>query len=106
VQIPDDVARELVEEFIRAPEQVEKRMREAPPTLQRTLAPTVNSRHARPRGGERGSPLPQEETRAAANGEVNGDGRASAGAASEARGKRSAKKPRRARTASGRSRSR
>jgi hypothetical protein len=41
VQIPDDVARELVEEFIKSPKAVEARMRVAPPTLKREAPPTL-----------------------------------------------------------------
>ena len=39
VQIPDDVARELVEQYIRDPKGVEKRVRANPPVLQREKKP-------------------------------------------------------------------
>jgi hypothetical protein len=84
VQIPDDVARELVEEYIRTPKAVEARMRVAPPTLKREAAPAA----------KRGGPT------------TNGRGpgasrRAKAGAGAEATSEnghapaRAAKKPRR-----------
>jgi len=41
VQIPDDIARELVEEYIKSPKAVEARMRVAPPTLKREAPPTL-----------------------------------------------------------------
>jgi len=93
VQIPDDIARELVEEFIRSPEEVEKRMRVAPPTLQREVAPQTTARRAR----------------AATNGHANGDGEhppqagpaadGSTAAEARAKGRRpAAKKPRRSPT--------
>jgi myo-inositol-1-phosphate synthase len=41
VQIPDDVARELVEEYIKSPKAVEARMRVAPPILKREAPPTL-----------------------------------------------------------------
>jgi myo-inositol-1-phosphate synthase len=41
VQIPDDIARELVEDFIKSPKAVEARMRVAPPTLKREAPPTL-----------------------------------------------------------------
>src|SRR5215813_695110 len=46
VQIPDDVARELVKEYIRSPEAVEARMRVNAPTLKREAPPTAKSRRS------------------------------------------------------------
>jgi len=57
-----------VEEFIREPKEVEKRMRVAPPTLQREVAPATAAGKARATtngmvNGE--SPMPTEERRPA-----------------------------------------
>jgi len=74
VQIPDDIARELVEEFIKSPKAVEARMRVNAPTLKRESAPAVSARR----------------TKASTNGEVAGNGHEAAPA------RANAKKPRRA----------
>ena len=64
VQIPDDIARELVEEFIKSPKAVEARMRVAPPALKREAAPAAK----RAKAGADGqvSPNGHQPARAAA----------------------------------------
>jgi len=88
VQIPDDVARELVEEYIRTPKAVEARMRVAPPTLKREAPPAARRGAASTNG--RG-PATAKRSKAASDG-------ASANGHEPAR---AAKKPRR-RTSSAR----
>lgn len=48
VQIPDDVARELVEQYIKDPKAVEKRMRVDAPTLKREAKPVTRKAEAEP----------------------------------------------------------
>jgi len=83
VQIPDDTARELVEEFIRSPKAVEARMRVAPPTLKREVAPAAGARGSSANGR---SAAAAKRAKAATNGETSGNGHQPA---------RAAKKPRR-----------
>ncbi len=86
VQIPDDTARELVEEYIRDPKGVEKRMRVAPPILQRE-APPAGRKPARTPGAAklRKAVTPVRRKPAAeANGHPNGNGRAAVAAAAVA----------------------
>jgi hypothetical protein len=70
VQIPDDVARELVEEYIRQPKVVEQRMRVAPPTLKREAPPTRKAGA----NAEKTEASPMPRVSASRNGEGNGDG--------------------------------
>jgi len=92
VQIPDDTARELVEAYIRDPKGVEKQMRIAPPVLKREAPPARKPARAattaRPQKADAPKPTSSE------NGHGNGNGRAAA--ALPARGKKPAKKSRRA----------
>src|SRR5258708_5823531 len=67
VQIPDDVARELVEQYIRDPKAVEKKMRIDPPTLRREAPPKRRAEGAKPEKALKAM-LPSE------NGHANGDG--------------------------------
>jgi len=91
VQIPDDVARELVEEYIRSPKAVEARMRVAPPTLKREAPPAAK------RGG---SPATNGRVAASAKrAKAPSDGEASANGHKPAR---AAKKPARRRTSTAR----
>ncbi len=89
VQIPDDTARELVEEYIRSPKEVEKRMRVAPPILKREAPPVRKAT----RGPAAAKPLQPGAPRASANGQVDGQG---SRAPAPARGKRATRKTRRA----------
>jgi len=84
VQIPDDVARELVEEFIRTPKAVEARMRTAPPTLKREAAPAAKGR-VPSTNGDRAAASSARRAKAGADA-ASGNGHAPA---------RAAKKPRR-----------
>jgi myo-inositol-1-phosphate synthase len=88
VQIPDDVARELVEEYIKNPKAVEARMRVAPPTLKREAAPA-----AKTRGGAltNGRAAAAKREKAGATGGASANGHPPASAA----GTRSRVKPRR-----------
>jgi myo-inositol-1-phosphate synthase len=86
VQIPDDVARELVEEFIRSPKAVEARMRTAPPILKREAAPTAKPRSDASVNGGAPAATPAKRAKASAGDEASGNGDAPA---------RAAKKPRR-----------
>ena len=93
VQIPDDTARELVEEFVRDPKSVEKRMRVAPPVLKRESAPL--KKPARAAGAARlmdaaRSTGPVAGPAATMNGVAN---RAQATASASGKAKRSARKP-------------
>ena len=67
VQIPDDTARELVEEYIRAPKAVEQRMRIAPPTLKREAPPAGKSVRA-----NSSKPMPAPRVTISKNGHANG----------------------------------
>jgi len=71
VQIPDDVARELVEEFIRSPKAVEARMRVAAPTLKREAPPAAKragSAATNGRGASARRAKPESDGEASANG--------------------------------------
>ena len=85
VQIPDDVARELVEEFIQSPKAVEARMRVAPPTLKREAPPA-----AAPAGEALMSAPPAKRAKAGTNGETSANGRAAKRAKAGANGESSA----------------
>jgi myo-inositol-1-phosphate synthase len=76
VQIPDDVARELVEEFIRSPKAVEARMRVAAPTLKRETAPAVRGRASATANGRAAAAA--KRSKPATNGASNGNGHPSA----------------------------
>jgi myo-inositol-1-phosphate synthase len=88
VQIPDDVARELVEEYIKSPKAVEARMRVAPPILKREAPPA-----AKTRGGAltNGRAAAAKREKAGATGGASANGHPPASAA----GTRSRVKPRR-----------
>ena len=94
MQIPDDTARELVEEYIRSPKEVEKRMRTNPPILQRE-APPAGRKLARSAGAAKllraTTPKPLKPP-ASANGNANGSGHAPAAVAAQARARKPAPK--------------
>jgi len=97
VQIPDDVARELVEEFIRSPKAVEARMRVAPPTLKREAPPAAKPA-AKPGGASANGRQPAAAKRAKASAS-GAPARATAPASGNGNAPaRAAKKPRRGTT--------
>ena len=69
VQIPDDTARELVEQYIRNPKAVEKEMRINPPILKREAPPT---RKAAPSAANKLMKAATPKAAPSANGQANG----------------------------------